>query len=397
MRVFSPAKFGSRRKKRWGGLKSGRAGDFVGFHYADLHSCHAIPVPRGGSRGSDGTADQSVGQQNGPSIVSEALVARSPGAEPPRLSIVVPCYNEEDALDHFWATITPHLDRLDVHWDIVFVNDGSSDATLLKLVQLHRADNRAKVVDLTRNFGKEAAMTAGLDHAGGDMVVVMDVDLQDPPELLVDMVEHWWRGYDVVVARRVSRFDDTQLKRVSAGNFYRVFNRISPSKIPADVGDFRLMDKRVVAALRALPERVRFMKGLFAWVGFPTAVVDYERPVRQRGMTKFNYWRLWNFALDGITSFSTLPLRIWSYLGVFVAFFAFIYGVIIITRTLILGIDVPGYASLLAAVLFLGGMQLVGLGIIGEYLGRIYSETKHRPIYLTGGLYGFAPGEAEQK
>lgn len=329
--------------------------------------------------------------------MSEALVARPLGGEPPRLSIIVPCYNEEDALDHFWATITPHLDALDVRWDIVFVNDGSSDATLLKLVALHQADGRAKVVDLTRNFGKEAAMTAGLDHADGDMVVVMDVDLQDPPELLAEMVALWWKGYDVIVARRVSRFDDTQLKRVSAGNFYRVFNRISPSKIPADVGDFRLMDKRVIAALRALPERVRFMKGLFAWVGFPTAVVDYERPVRQRGTTKFNYWRLWNFALDGITSFSTLPLRIWSYLGLFVALIAFIYGVIIIGRTLFLGIDVPGYASMLAAILFLGGMQLVGLGIIGEYLGRIYSETKQRPIYLTGGLYGLSPDEAERK
>ncbi|MBS9720840.1 glycosyltransferase family 2 protein [Tianweitania sp. BSSL-BM11] len=328
--------------------------------------------------------------------MSDALVARSLGTEPPRLSIIVPCYNEEDALDHFWRTIAPHLDDMDVQWDIVFVNDGSSDATLLKLVQLHRADQRAKIVDLTRNFGKEAAMTAGLDHAGGDMVVVMDVDLQDPPELLIDMVDLWRQGYDVVVARRVSRFDDTQLKRVSAGNFYRVFNRISPSKIPADVGDYRLMDKRVVAALRALPERVRFMKGLFAWVGFPTAVVDYERPVRQRGTTKFNYWRLWNFALDGITSFSTLPLRIWSYLGLFVAVVAFVYGVIIIGRTIILGIDVPGYASLLAAVLFLGGMQLVGLGIIGEYLGRIYSETKRRPIYLTGGLYGLKQEKAER-
>ena len=289
--------------------------------------------------------------------------------------------------------MVPHLERLDVDWDIVFVNDGSSDGTLLKLIRMHDRDERAKVVNLTRNFGKEAAMTAGLDHAGGDMIVVMDVDLQDPPELLKDMVALWRQGYDVVVARRVSRFDDTQLKRMSAGHFYRVFNRISPSKIPADVGDFRLMDKRVVAALRKLPERVRFMKGLFAWVGYETAVVDYERPVRQRGTTKFNYWRLWNFALDGITSFSTLPLRIWSYLGLFVAGISFIYGVIIIGRTLILGIDVPGYASLLAAVLFLGGMQLVGLGIIGEYLGRIYSETKHRPIYLTGALYGLAPAQ----
>lgn len=312
----------------------------------------------------------------------------------PSLSVVVPCFNEEDALDHFWATIVPHLDGLALDWDVVFVNDGSSDKTLLKLLQLHRADGRAKVVDLTRNFGKEAAMTAGLDHAHGDMVVVMDVDLQDPPELLPEMVELWRGGYDVVVARRVSRLDDTQLKRLSAGQFYRVFNRISPSKIPADVGDFRLMDKRVIAALRRLPERVRFMKGLFAWVGYETAMVDYERPVRQRGSTKFNYWRLWNFALDGITSFSTLPLRIWSYLGVCVAAVAFIYGVIIIARTIIFGIDVPGYASLLAAVLFLGGMQLVGLGILGEYLGRIYSETKHRPVYLAGALYGLpAPSD----
>jgi glycosyltransferase involved in cell wall biosynthesis len=327
--------------------------------------------------------------------VSEVLVPRSHGSAPPALSVVVPCFNEEDALDHFWRTIVPHLDALPVDWNVVFVNDGSSDRTLLKLLQMHEADPRARVVDLTRNFGKEAAMTAGLDHAHGDMVVVMDVDLQDPPELLPQMVELWWQGYDVVVARRVSRLDDTHMKRVSAGQFYRVFNRISPSKIPADVGDFRLMDKRVITALRKLPERVRFMKGLFAWVGYQTAMVDYERPVRQAGSTKFNYWRLWNFALDGITSFSTLPLRIWSYFGIVVAGIAFFYGVIIIARTLILGIDVPGYASLLVATLFLGGMQLVGLGIIGEYLGRVYSETKHRPVYLAGGLYGFpaAPDE----
>ena len=324
-------------------------------------------------------------------------VARVLGNHLPRLSIVVPCFNEEDALDHFWETMKPHLDALDIEWEIVFVNDGSSDRTLLKLVMLHTGDERAKIVDLTRNFGKEAAMTAGLDHATGDMAVVMDVDLQDPPDLLGDMLRLWREGYDVVVARRLSRLDDTKMKRLSAGNFYRVFNRISPSKIPADVGDFRLMDRRVLDTLKQLPERVRFMKGLFAWVGYPTAVVDYQRPVRQRGTTKFNYWRLWNFALDGITSFSTLPLRVWSYLGLIVASFAFIYSVVIVIRTLVLGVDVPGYASLLVAVLFLGGMQLVGLGIIGEYLGRVYSETKRRPIYLTGSLHGLeAPQDSSQ-
>ncbi len=328
--------------------------------------------------------------------VQQALLPRAVGTEPPTLSIVVPCFNEDDALGHFWTTIVPFLETLLVRWEIVFVNDGSSDRTLAKLLEMHRADRRAKVVDLTRNFGKEAAMTAGLDHARGDMVAVMDVDLQDPPELLGEMVDLWRQGYDVVVARRVSRFDDTAIKRVSAGQFYRVFNSISPSKIPADVGDFRLMDKRVVAALQQLPERVRFMKGLFAWVGFPTATVDYERPVRQAGTTKFNYWRLWNFALDGITSFSTLPLRIWSYFGVFVAAVCFIYGLIIIGQTLIFGIEVPGYASQLTVMLFLGGMQLMGLGIMGEYLGRIYSETKHRPIYLTAALYGFAPEKDAQ-
>lgn len=318
--------------------------------------------------------------------MQQAPVPRVLGDAQPSLSIVVPCYNEDDALDHFWTTIVPYLDALSVRWEIVFVNDGSSDRTIAKLIELHHRDARAKVVDLTRNFGKEAAMTAGIDHARGDMVVVMDVDLQDPPDLLAEMVELWRSGFDVVVARRVSRLDDTKMKRVSAGNFYRVFNSISPSKIPADVGDFRLMDQRVVEALRRLPERVRFMKGLFAWVGYQTAMVDYERPVRQAGTTKFNYWRLWNFALDGITSFSTLPLRIWSYLGLFVAVISFIYGSVIIARTVLFGIDVPGYASMLAAILFLGGMQLVGLGIIGEYLGRVYFESKHRPVYLTDAL-----------
>ncbi|WP_245409726.1 glycosyltransferase family 2 protein [Pararhizobium haloflavum] len=305
-----------------------------------------------------------------------------------RISVVVPVFNEEEAAPHFCKTVAPYLDALGLDWEIVFSNDGSSDDTLSVLVALRAGDPRIKIVDLTRNFGKEAAMTAGLDHATGDMIVVMDVDLQDPPNLLAPMVERWREGYDVVCGRRRTREDDTALKRLTAGQFYRFFNRISHSKIPPDVGDFRLMDRRVVEAMKLLPERVRFMKGLFAWVGFPTAVIDYERPSREHGATKFNYWRLWNFALDGITSFSTVPLRVWTYFGMFIAFISFIYGAFIIAQTLIMGVEVPGYASSLTAVLFLGGVQLVGLGIIGEYLGRVYSEVKRRPVYLASRLHG---------
>ena len=246
------------------------------------------------------------------------------------------------------------------------------------------------MLDLSRNFGKEAALSAGLEWSTGRAVVPMDVDLQDPPELLEPMLEKWREGYEVVHARRVTRRNDSAGKRVSARTFYRLYNRLSKVVIPPDVGDFRLMDRAVVDVIAALPERNRFMKGLFAWAGFRSTAVDYERAPRRHGVSKWNYWGLWNFALEGITSFSTVPLRIWTYAGGLVAMITALYALLMVTRTMLFGADVPGYASLIVAVLFLGSVQLVSLGILGEYIGRIYLEVKRRPVYIVRRHHGFA-------
>ena len=303
------------------------------------------------------------------------------------LSIVVPIFNEEDTLDIFIETVKKHLTYNSIRYEIIFVNDGSQDGTLRTALALQAKQPLIRVVNLSRNFGKEAAMSAGLEYAKGDAVIVMDVDLQEPPELIPEMIEKWREGYDVVYGKRISRQSDSPFKRLTAGLFYKGFNKIADFKIPADVGDFRLMDRAVVNALNALPERVRFMKGLFAWVGFKTYALEFERQERQAGTTKFNYWKLWNFAIDGFTSFSTIPLRIWTYFGLLIAGLAFLYGSFIILKTLLFGVDVPGYASLTTFVLFLGGVQLIGLGVLGEYLGRVYVEVKQRPLYLTAKVY----------
>ena len=312
----------------------------------------------------------------------------------PTLSIVVPCYNEEDALAHFFATMRAELDALGESWEIVCVNDGSRDGTLPRLVAEARSDSRVRVVDLSRNFGKEAALTAGLDLARGQAVVPIDVDLQDPPALIGDMLAKWREGYDMVYATRVERESDTVVKRMTASLFYTFYNRLTTVAIPPNAGDFRLMDRRVVDALRQLPERNRFMKGLFSWPGFKQAEITYTRQQRQHGTTKFNYWKLWNFAIDGLTAFSTVPLRIWTYLGGGIAMLAFVYAAFLIVRTLLYGIDVPGYASLMVVILFLGGVQLISLGIIGEYLGRTYDEVKQRPIYLIDTVYAYTDASA---
>ncbi len=304
------------------------------------------------------------------------------------LSLVVPCYNESESIDQFFASVIPVLESLDaLRFEIVLVNDGSTDDTLDQLITYSHRDPRVRVVDLTRNFGKEAALTAGLDEALGDAVIPIDADLQDPPSLIPELVRRWREGAEVVLAQRSSRACDSWLKRVTAGAYYRVHNRLSDQKLPVNVGDFRLMDRVVVNALKQMPERRRFMKGLFAWVGYRTVIVPYEREPRSAGHSKFSGWRLWNFALEGITSFSTMPLRSWTYIGVAIALGAFGYGAFIVARTLVLGIDVPGYASLLSALLFLGGIQLIGLGVVGEYVGRIYDEAKGRPIYLVRRRY----------
>ena len=305
------------------------------------------------------------------------------------LSVLVPVLNEEGAPAPFVAAVEEIMQPFtDVDVEFVFVNDGSRDGTLRELLELRRRNQKVKVIDLSRNFGKEAALTAALDHCTGDAVVPMDVDLQDPPELLPKMIELWRFGHDVVLAKRSSRQSDSMLKRLTATAFYRWHNAVSEPEISENVGDFRLLDSSVVAALRRLPESRRFMKGLFAWVGFRSAVVEYERPPRSVGSSKFNGWHLWNLALEGVTSFSTAPLRVWTYVGGTVALASFAYGAYLAFRTIFRGIDVPGYASIFVAVVFLGGLQLVGIGVIGEYLGRTYIESKNRPVYVVRRVYG---------
>jgi glycosyltransferase involved in cell wall biosynthesis len=305
----------------------------------------------------------------------------------PLLSLVIPVFNEEESIDLFLDTVMPLLERASLRFELVFINDGSRDNTFARLFDRGRGDRRIRIVNLSRNFGKEAALTAGIDHARGDILIPMDIDLQDPPELIQPFIARWREGYDIVYGVRTARLTDTRAKRMSAGWFYRVFNSLSPVRIPPNVGDFRLVDRRAVEVLRQLPERNRFMKGLFAWVGFNSIGVPYERPQRAAGTTKFNFWRLWNFALDGVVSFSTAPLRAWFYVGVVIAAIAVLYALFIVTRVLILGIDTPGYASLLIAVLLMGAIQLLSLGIIGEYLGRLFLEVKGRPIYVVEGVY----------
>ena len=299
----------------------------------------------------------------------------------------MPVFNEEESIDLYLDTVPPLMERDGFRFEIVFVNDGSRDNTLAHLLDRAALDRRLRIVNLSRNFGKEAALTAGIDHARGDVIVPMDIDLQDPPELIEPFMARWREGYDVVYGVRTQRAWDTAAKRLSANWFYRVFNSMSPVRIPENVGDFRLVDRRAVEVLRQLPERNRFMKGLFAWVGFNAVGVPYERPQRAAGSSKFNLWRLWNFALDGVVSFSTAPLRAWFYVGVVIAAVSVLYALFIITRVLIFGIDTPGYASLLIAVLLMGAIQLLSLGIIGEYLGRLFLEVKGRPIYVVEGVY----------
>lgn len=303
-----------------------------------------------------------------------------PRPERPLISLVIPCYNEEEAVGPFFEAADRVLPGLDL--EFVFVDDGSRDATVALLKARAANDPRVRIVVLARNFGKEPALTAGLDNCRGDVVVPMDVDLQDPLEMIPVFLEKWREGYDVVYGVREDRGSDAPLKRGFALGFYRVFNRISHDKIPENAGDFRLMDRRVVETLRQLPERVRFMKGLFAWVGFRQVGVGYVRAPRSAGETKFRFWRLWQLALDGIFGFSSLPLKVWSYVGVVVSGVALVFAVFIVLRTLIYGRDTPGYASIMTMVLLLGGIQIFSMGVLGEYLSRVYTEVKGRPLYL---------------
>ncbi|HVK54736.1 MAG TPA: glycosyltransferase family 2 protein [Burkholderiales bacterium] len=299
-----------------------------------------------------------------------------------RISIVVPVYNEQDVLLEFHRRLSPVLTSTELSYEIIYVNDGSTDATLAVIQQMKRDDGRVALLDLSRNFGKEIALTAGLDYAGGEAVVVIDADLQDPPELIPELISGWRDGYDVVYATRTSREGETFFKKVTSRWFYRLIQKLCKFDVPADTGDFRLLSRRAVDAIRQLREQHRFMKGLFAWIGYPQTSIHYCRSPRFAGKTKWNYWRLWNFALEGVTSFTMAPLQIATYFGLAVAACAFAYGALIIIKTLLFGNPVPGYPSLMVVVLFLGGVQLVAVGIIGEYLGRMFDETKGRPLYL---------------
>lgn len=310
-------------------------------------------------------------------------------SEPPELAILVPMFNEAAVVDRLFDRLRRVLDRIGLSYEIIVINDGSSDETLARVIAHRAKDPAIKIISLSRTFGKDIALSAGLDHTRGRAVVPLDADLQDPPELIEEMVALWREGYDVVYATRKRRPGDSWLKRTTAHFFYRVFEAIADVPIPRDTGDFRLLDRRVVDVMVRLPERTRFMKGLFAWVGFKQTAIYYEREPRLAGGTKWNYWRLWNFAMDGITSFSSVPLKIWSYFGFVISLFAFLYAVVLAVKKLLNDVNVPGYTSLMVVVLFLGGIQLITLGILGEYMGRVYNEVKGRPLYVVRELHGF--------
>lgn len=303
------------------------------------------------------------------------------------ISVVMPAYNEQEALKLTLERLERTFAGTPYQWELVVVNDGSEDDTLREATRYQPASFRMVVVDLSRHFGKEPALSAGLRAATGDAVIPLDADLQDPPELLLEMIARWENGAEVVVAKRSNRSSDTWGKRVSAMLFYRTFNMISDVPIPENVGDFRLMDRAVVDAINSLPENRRFMKGLFAWAGFRTEELEYIRPARAAGQAKFNAFRLLSLAIEGVTSFSTAPLRLVTYVGGSVAIAAMLYGSFIVTRTLVYGVDLPGYASLISLVAFLSGLQLLGLGIVGEYVGRTYIESKSRPPYIVRRVY----------
>lgn len=305
-----------------------------------------------------------------------------------RLSIVVPVYNEVASLDPFFTRIDQTFaDQEGIQLQLLFVNDGSVDETLSHLIDRRENDPRISIIDFSRNFGKEAALTAGVEAADGDIVVPIDVDLQDPPELILEMMDKWREGFDVVLAQRSDRSSDSLAKRTTARWFYRLHNQFADPKIPVDVGDFRLMDRIVVDALKQLPESRRFMKGLLAWLGFRTTTITYVRPQRTAGESKFNGWKLWNLAIEGVTGFTITPLRVWCYLGIAISMLSMIFAAFIVVRVMIHGVDVPGYASLMVAVAFLGGLQLTGIGVLGEYIGRAYMESKRRPVYLVRQIY----------
>ncbi|OEZ33096.1 bactoprenol glucosyl transferase [Francisella endosymbiont of Amblyomma maculatum] len=297
-------------------------------------------------------------------------------------SIIIPVKDESESIEHLFNRLMPILKKLPTKYELVFINDGSNDNTLELLLEKQKNIPEITVVDLSRNFGKEAALFAGFTNCKGDAAISIDADLQDPPELILEMVHHWLDGYEVVTAVRENRDTDTSTKKHTAGLFYKVMNRISDTKLTPNAGDYRLLNRAAVNAFLELKEKIRFNKGLLTWIGFKEKIVYHAREERAAGQTKWNYWKLFKFSIDGITSFSRAPLEIWSYIGVFVALISFIYGSIIVLKSLLFGADVPGYPSLVTFILFFSGLQMIGIGMLGSYIGRIFIETKRRPLYI---------------
>ncbi|MFO1149314.1 MAG: glycosyltransferase family 2 protein [Alsobacter sp.] len=314
---------------------------------------------------------------------------RDPGDGTPVLSVVIPVFNEGPNIQLLVDRLLPVLDRCVASWEIVFIDDGSRDDTLQRIRAVHQRDPRVRAVAFSRNFGKEIAIAAGLDHASGQAVVIMDADLQHPPETIAEFVAKWREGYRMVYAQRTDRVADTPLRRAFSRVFYKLFDVFGETRLPEGAGDFRLLDRRAVDALRSMGERARFSKGLYAWIGFSSIGIPYKVEDRAHGASKFNARKLFRFAFDGITSFSTLPLKLWTYVGVCVSAIAMLTAVYFVLDTLMRGVDVPGYASLIVSVMFFSGVQLISLGVIGEYIGRIFAEVKRRPLYIVGDQVGF--------
>jgi glycosyltransferase involved in cell wall biosynthesis len=317
---------------------------------------------------------------------------RASGGPQPDLTVIVPVFNEAGNVVRLFARLREVLDGLDIGYEIVCVDDGSSDTTVPEILAERNADPRIKLVELSRNFGKELALTAGLRHSAGRAVIMIDADLQHPPELIPELLAKWREGWEMVIAVRRSRDTDSMTRRLYSRGFYWLFRLMSETKIRADAGDYRLLDRKVVDVLNAMPEHTRFMKGLYSWVGFRQTIVPFDPAPRLQGGSKFHLFKLWRLAVDGLTSFTSVPLQMWTGLGFIAAAIGLGYGLYIIVKTLILGIDVPGYASLMVAVLFFGGVQLLTLGIFGEYLGRVFTEVKNRPLYVVRDAHGIEQG-----
>jgi glycosyltransferase involved in cell wall biosynthesis len=333
----------------------------------------------------------------GETYLETLMPIASPDATRASLSVIIPAFNEAPNVQALYRETSEVLARIGLPWQIIFVNDGSRDNTLVQLVALAQQDRRVMVIDLARNFGKEVAISAGIDHATGGAIIPMDADLQHPPSAIIDLVDKWREGASVVFAVRRSREKEGWFKGLVTKAFYRLLGTVTDKPIPLNIGDFCLLDERVAQVLRSLPERNRFMKGLFAWVGFKQAYVEYDVRDRAGGQTKWNYWRLWNFAIEGITSFSTIPLKVWSYVGLVTGLICLVYAIFIIIQTFIYGVAVPGYASLMVAILFMGSVKLIGIGTMGEYVGRIYTEVRGRPLYVVNKVYGKTEHDATPK